>query len=162
MIDLTVSTLEGGRLVYLVVFGFFLWLSVLSWVLFSFQRRYYRLVRDVSGKDLKDIWTAHLSRVGEMRQSLEDLSRVIKDMQKANEQHLQKVSLIRFNPFADTGGNQSFAIALLDKAGCGVVISSLHGREGTRVYAKNVVSFGNSDLEFSKEESEAINHAATS
>ena len=105
---------------------------------------------------------AHLSRVDQMRKSLEDLSSVVKDMQKADERHLQKVSLIRFNPFADTGGNQSFTIALLDKAGHGVVISSLHGREGTRVYAKNVANFGNSDFEFSEEESEAVNYAATS
>lgn len=162
MNDLFIDTLPGDKLVYLAAFGFFLWLSVLSWLLFSFQRRYYRLVKDVSGKDLKDVWMAHLAKVEQTRHSLADLDRVIKDMQKADEQHLQKVSLIRFNPFADTGGNQSFAIALLDKVGCGVVISSLHGREGTRVYAKNVANFGNSDFEFSKEESEVIKYATKS
>ena len=51
---------------------------------------------------------------------------------------VQGVGLIRFNPFDDTGSDQSFALALLDAGGDGVVISSLHGRTATRFYAKPV------------------------
>ena len=50
----------------------------------------------------------------------------------------QRIGLVRFNPFEDTGGNQSFALALLDQAGDGFVVSSLHARAGTRVYGKAV------------------------
>ena len=50
----------------------------------------------------------------------------------------QRVGLVRFNPFEDTGGNQSFALALLDAEGNGWVLSSLHARTGTRVYAKPI------------------------
>ena len=56
----------------------------------------------------------------------------------------QRVGLVRYNPFEETGGNQSFALALLDADGDGWVLSSLHARTGTRVYAKAIVG-GRSD-----------------
>lgn len=67
---------------------------------------------------------------------------------------------MRFNPFSQTGGNQSFSLALLDGNNDGIVISSLHNREETRVYAK-IVKKGESEKEmpFSDEEREAIRQA---
>ena len=52
----------------------------------------------------------------------------------------QRVGLVRYNPFEETGGNQSFALALLDADGDGWVLSSLHARSGTRVYAKAITA----------------------
>ena len=66
-----------------------------------------------------------------------------------------RVGLVRFNPFEDTGGNQSFALALLDGRGDGFVVSSLHARTGTRLYAKAVAK-GASETALSTEESEAL------
>jgi hypothetical protein len=74
---------------------------------------------------------------------------------------IQKVGVVRFNPFSDVGGNQSFVIALLDSKNSGLVISSLHGREGTRVYAKPV-SAGKSEHHLSTEEIQAIKKAIES
>ena len=68
---------------------------------------------------------------------------------------LQHIGLVRFNPFADTGSDQSFAIALLDDARDGIVMSSLHGRANTRLFAKPVVN-GASTHTLSDEEVEAI------
>ena len=68
---------------------------------------------------------------------------------------IQKVGVVRFNPFKETGGNQSFSIALLDSKDNGLVISSLFTRQGTRIYAKPVKN-GKSTYQLSKEELEAI------
>jgi hypothetical protein len=68
---------------------------------------------------------------------------------------VQRIGLVRYNPFEETGGNQSFALAMTDANGDGVVISSLHARAGTRLYAKSVVA-GRSDAALSAEEAEAI------
>lgn len=73
---------------------------------------------------------------------------------------LQQVGVLRYNPFGDTGGDQSFALALLDKAGSGVVMSSLHGRAGTRVYAKPVTE-GGSTYTLTEEEQTVIKQATT-
>ena len=70
----------------------------------------------------------------------------------------QRVGLVRYNPFEETGGNQSFALALLDAEGNGWVLSSLHARTGTRVYAKSIRG-GRSDGALSEEETAAIKQA---
>jgi hypothetical protein len=71
---------------------------------------------------------------------------------------LRKVGVVRFNPFQDSGGDQSFAIALLDQGGTGLIISSLHGRTETRIFAKQVTD-GRSKHALSDEEQQAIREA---
>src|SRR5690606_27962237 len=61
-----------------------------------------------------------------------------KDLEARIKSHLQTLTLKRFNPFGDTGGDQSFILALLDGNKDGVVITSLHSRENTRFYVKSV------------------------
>jgi len=80
---------------------------------------------------------------------------VLKDRVHATIQH---VGVVRFNPFRDTGGDQSFAVALLDEDANGVVISSLHNRNDTRIYAKAITG-GRSTYTLSAEEQEAIQQA---
>lgn len=64
--------------------------------------------------------------------------RELKDLETRIKSHLQTLTLKRFNPFGDTGGDQSFILALLDGNKDGVVITSLHSRENTRFYVKSV------------------------
>jgi hypothetical protein len=71
---------------------------------------------------------------------------------------LQKLADVRFNPFQDSGGDQSFALALLDQGGTGIVISSLHGRAESRIFAKQVTN-GRSKHALSDEEQQAIRAA---
>ncbi len=71
--------------------------------------------------------------------------------------HVQKVMLKRFNPFGDTGGDQSFILALLDGNKDGVVITSLHSRENTRFYVKSINGGVGIDHPLSKEEEQTIN-----
>lgn len=74
---------------------------------------------------------------------------------------IQHVGLVRFNPFDDTGGNQSFALALLDANADGIVLSSLHSRTATRVYVKAILA-GRSDAQLSAEEIAALRDAGLS
>ena len=71
---------------------------------------------------------------------------------------VQRVALIRYDAFEDVGGRLSFSCALLDERGDGVVITSINGRQDTRVYAKPVYR-GASDHNLSEEEVEAIREA---
>jgi len=65
---------------------------------------------------------------------------------------------VRFNPFGDTGGDQSFSLAVLDAHDSGYVLSSIHGRQGTRVYVKPI-DFGKSKYQLSTEEDQALSQA---
>jgi len=76
-------------------------------------------------------------------------------IESRSQRSLQHIGMVRFNPFEDTGSDQSFAIALLDDRRDGVVISSLHGRTNTRIFAKPVAN-GTSAHNLSEEEAQAI------
>jgi hypothetical protein len=93
-----------------------------------------------------------------MSRQLDDVAARTAIIEAAQRRSFQRVGIVRFNPFEDTGGNQSFAMALLDAAGDGWVLSSLHARSGTRVYAKSITG-GRSDAELSAEETAAIKQA---
>ena len=71
---------------------------------------------------------------------------------------LQKISMVRFNPFGDVGGDQSFSLAMLDGHDSGLIITSIHGRGGTRVYAKPI-DLGKSKYSLSAEEKKALSQA---
>lgn len=109
--------------------------------------------------DLGDVLGAHLERVYELGREVDRLVARTGRLEERAPRALQRVGLVRFNPFEDTGGNQSFALALLDGEGNGWVLSSLHARTGTRVYAK-AIREGRSDGALSDEETAAIKQAS--
>lgn len=80
-------------------------------------------------------------------------------IEKEGEFHIQKVGLLRFNPFKDTGGDQSFILTLVDKNDTGVIISGLHSRSGVRWYAKKVENGKALEHELSEEEKKALGQA---
>lgn len=67
-----------------------------------------------------------------------------------------KINLTRFNPFDDLGGDQSFILCLLDNTNSGAIITSLHTRDITRVYAKAIKNGQSDNLALSKEETKAL------
>jgi hypothetical protein len=78
---------------------------------------------------------------------------------EADSRHaVQRIGIVRYNPFEDTGGNQSFVLALLDAEANGVLLTSLHARAGTRMYLRTVVR-GRCDVALSAEETEALRQA---
>jgi hypothetical protein len=109
-------------------------------------------------KDLKDIFLKQIERNEEQDKKIKEIFIQLKKLEGVSEKTIQKTGIVRFNPFSDLGGNQSFVIALLDKNNNGFVISSLFVNEGSRVYAK-AVREGKSDHTLSKEEQEAIERA---
>lgn len=122
-------------------------------------RRLESLTQGSDAQSLEAVLGGHMERV---RQVVNDVSSVAARTTLV-ERELQgafgRVGLVQFNPFeGDTGGNQSFALALLDGRGDGFVISSLHARAITRMYAKTVVG-GSSDAALSDEESAALRQA---
>lgn len=67
-----------------------------------------------------------------------------------------KMNLVRFNPFEEVGGDQSFILCLLDNTNSGVIITSLHNRSFTRVYAKTIKTGESDNSALSKEESRCL------
>lgn len=89
-------------------------------------------------------------------EGLSELEKQMSTLQRAHKKHIQHIGLIRFNPFNEVGSDQSFALALLDGAHNGVVLSSLHSRSTTRTYAKPVLGGKSLRHDLSQEEERAI------
>jgi hypothetical protein len=113
------------------------------------------LTRGSDERSLEAILEAHLARVHEVVRGLDDVEARTAILERDLKRAYSRVGLVRFNPFEDTGGNQSFALALLDVQGDGFVVSSLHARNMTRVYAK-AVARGKAEAALSSEEAEAL------
>lgn len=121
---------------------------------------YRGLLKGTQGENVEGILRELVERMGRMGREMDDLRTFIEDVHAASQQHLQGVGIVRFNAFDDTGGSQSYAIALLDGKGDGVVLSSLYGRDESRTYAKPIIG-GSSQYSLSKEEEAAIRQALT-
>jgi hypothetical protein len=118
------------------------------------------LTRGSDGQSLEAVFDAHLETVHQVGRDLDELTARTAVLESSARHHFARLGLVRFNPFPDTGGNQSFALALLDESEEGFVVSSLHSRTGTRIYAKAIVG-GKADTSLSTEETEAMGLART-
>lgn len=104
---------------------------------------------------LEALLEANLTGVAEASTRLDTLEAQTAELGRRQQRDLQQVGVVRFNPYQDTGGDQSFSIALLDAYQDGVVISGLYSRQGVRLYAKPI-SAGQSAYPLSDEEKQAI------
>ncbi len=122
------------------------------------RRRLRRVLPEGEVGGIDEILDRQLRRMDVLTERLEALNKLQHELEELSHHTIQKVGVIRYNPFSDTGGDQSFAIALLDSLGNGVVLSSLHSRTDTRVFAKPVQR-GSSRYALSDEEQDAIKKA---
>lgn len=137
--------LLGASIVVLII-----WIIILD-------RRVTRLIGGKEARSLEDTINNNQHSIEKLfafqKEVEEELGRIDERMKKK----LHGARTIRFNPFQGTGsgGNQSFATALLDEQGSGVVISTLYTREKVSVFAKPIVN-RNSEFELTDEEREVL------
>lgn len=142
----------GVGLVFLA-FNIFILILVLK-----FRKKLKTLFEGKKVKNMEDVVIQHLRKTEDQEKDIIKLFEQVKELQDVSQKTFQKIGTVRFNPFSDIGGNQSFAIALLDNRNNGFIISSLYIKEGSRVYAKAIKN-GQSDFSLSKEEKEALSIA---
>ncbi|MBI2624891.1 MAG: DUF4446 family protein [Candidatus Nealsonbacteria bacterium] len=105
-------------------------------------------------ESLKDI----LGCLNRLENDIREMKENLEAFKKEGRSFLSKTGVVRYNPFREIGGDQSFSIAFLDKDNNGVVVTSLFSKEGNRVYAKPLKN-GKSKYSLSKEEEKAIETA---
>jgi len=86
---------------------------------------------------------------------IKEIKSELKSFINSSSSHIQKIGLVKFNPFKEAGGSNSFSLVLLDGDKNGIIITSLHTRERTRLYLKDV-SKGKTKIELSNEEQNAL------
>jgi len=134
------------------------WLLILTIAFIVLLRFFRRLVRGAKDLDLRSILDKIMAQGEANREGLGELTKELKRLDEEGALHVQKVGLVRFNPFKEIGGDHSFSLALLDGKETGVVITGLHTRERTRVYMK-AIKAGRGEHELSEEERKALEKA---
>jgi len=130
----------------------------LSYLVFLLNKRITILLRGKNGKDLEESIKKITEELEDIYGRLHQHSNTLKNHNTRIGNSIKKVPTIRFNPFYDSGGNQSFASAFITEEGNGVVISSLYSREKTSVFAKPIKEFS-STFELTDEEKEVLEQA---
>ncbi len=110
--------------------------------------------------NLEEFIIALSTKVNTLDTQADYIEKAIQELRERQQSSIQKIGVVRYNPFDDNGGNLSFSIALLDGHDNGVVITSMHGRETNRIYSKPV-NAGQSEFTLTKEEQEAIRSSKT-
>lgn len=131
-------------------------LGLLAWVI-VLHRKWRTIFHGSSGDLDAAIRTVHALQ-DSLDKEHKDMSARVGAIETGLPQNIRRVGLVRYNPFSDAGGDQSFALALLTEDKDGIVLSSLYGREMNRVYAKPIEK-GVSKYQLSDEEKQAIQNA---
>lgn len=154
-----VSMVLNSVIFFLIILGLIIWLIIISVLLYKVTSHYNHLVENTSKNSLKEILEVLLSKQEKILIDVNGLEQKIDLIQREALSHIQRVGIVRYNPFADTGGSQSFSLALLDGKDNGLVMTSLFARTGNRWYIKYVKEGKGLDLDLSKEEHQAIEKA---
>lgn len=138
---------------------FFIWMVVLTVLVYRMISHYNKLTQGVTSGTLKEILSVLIGKYEKTGKDIESIYKTIDGLTKDGALHLQRLGIVRFNPFSDTGGSQSFTIAILDGKDNGIIMTSLYARTGNRWYIKHIKLGSSEDVELSKEEQSAIKKA---
>lgn len=120
--------------------------------------QYRALTTGTEGGNLEEVLQSHVADVRSAVVRSQETDTLARNLERAARSHIQRLGFVRYNPFRETGGDQSFALALADQDGNGVVLSSLHSRDVTRVYGKSLITWESVHL-LTVEEQQAIDKA---
>ena len=145
-------------LTILLIVGFFVMIAKLS----ALNKKYKIFMEKLgNGKNIEEDLETYLYRVEKVEKQNAEIINYVKTLDQDMSNCIQKVGIVRYNAFKDTGSDLSFTLALLDENNDGVVLNGIYSREMSNIYAKPIKD-GKSTYTMSDEEKEAINRAINS
>jgi predicted ATP-dependent Lon-type protease len=145
--------------IWIAISLLFVWLVLVTIFFVNLYSHYNHLFKGSTQRTLQGLLENLIKDNEISKKDIEKVSERCATIEKDGLEHIQKVGLLRFNPFNDTGGDQSFILALTDATDTGVVISGLYSRSGTRWYAKQVKHGKGVEHELSDYERKALQGA---
>ena len=144
-----------------VLGAFFIWLLILTFLTLKQRNFLQSLFPKGQNRDIRNKFQELSESISGFEKTIKILENRLTGFKKDSLGDLQKLAVLKYNPYNDTGGEQSFSLVLLDGKMNGVLMTSLHSRAGTRIYLKNI-KLGKSELELSKEEGQVLKKAVES
>ncbi|MFT9495952.1 DUF4446 family protein [Anaerosolibacter sp.] len=153
---------ENGELFILYsgianIFLFIMWIVQVSKTS-KMDKKYSNLARGLDGKNLEEVIYRYYERIDQADIHMNKIDQRLGMIEGKLLKSIQKVGIVRYNAFNDTGGDLSFSIALLDEEHSGFILTSIYGRNNTTVYGKPVKK-GKSSYTLSAEELQALDRA---
>lgn len=133
--------------------------AINSWKIYHLKKNLAILWKGKKGIDIESLLVQQIADMKLLDQEIQELFEISNRLRELGLKSIHKFSVLRFNPFKEVGSNQSFSLALLDGKNNGAVISSLHTREGTRVYAKPIKNGEADGFPLTDEERQVIKEA---
>lgn len=144
-------------MIFLIIIA--IWCVILTVYMVSIKRRFDALAHGSDKESLSHALDQLLHRAQSAQGDIETIRKEISAMKHSDLSHFQRLGIVRFNPFSDTGGTQSFTMAFLDGKNTGLVMTSLYARTGNRWYIKQVIDGRGDGIPLSKEEQMAVDTA---
>lgn len=142
----------------LLLLGFIIMISKLS----SLNKKYKTFIGKLgNGKNIEEDLETYMYRVEKVEKQNAEIANYIKTLDEDLKKCIQKVGIVRYNAFKDTGSDLSFTLALLDEHNDGVVLNGIYSREMSNIYAKPIKN-GKSTYTMSEEEAQAVQKAINS
>lgn len=139
-----------------------IWTVFLTYSYLRLKKKYELITKDGNKMSLAEILENLTTELHKANTAIMALNRRSEALERDGRRHIQKIGLHRFNPFKDTGGDQSFILSMVDAEENGIVVSGLYSRAGTRWYAKKVKNGIGADHDLSDEEQKAVKLAKSS
>lgn len=111
-----------------------------------------------NGKNIEEDLENYMYKVERVEKQNAEIMNLLQELKKDFEKSIQKVGIVRYNAYKDTGSDLSFTLAMLDENNNGVVLNGIYSRETSNIYAKPVQN-AKSTYILSEEEQEAIRRA---
>lgn len=127
---------------------------ILLWIL-MIEIRLKKIFAGTKARNLEEMIVLIGKKINQIESSQEKIDSHLMTVDNKLSKSIRNIETLRFNPFVDAGGNQSFAISFMNDEGNGVVMSSLYARDRMSIFAKPIVN-GKSEFELSSEEKEVL------
>ncbi len=149
---------------FLIVISVVLCILVIAFIvllvkLFSINKKYKTFINKLgNGNNIEEDLENYMYRVERVEKQNAEIREIINSIDANMANCIQKIGIVRYNAFKDTGSDLSFALAMLDEKNNGVVLNGIYSREMSNIYAKPVEN-GKSTYTISEEEQQAIQKA---
>ena len=154
-----VETLKSDNMIILMTMLLLILLGTVIYLISkisTINKKYEKFIRKIgNSKNIEKDLEKYMNRVENVVIQNSQISKACDILDNNIKECIQKIGIVRYNAFTDTGSELSFALALLDRENSGIVLNGIYSREGSNIYAKPVEK-GISTFKISKEEEEAI------
>ena len=143
----------------IALFILFIGFIIMLFRLRSINKHYRNFLKKLgNGENIEEDLENYMYRVDRVEKENAEIRNLIDTIDTNMDNCIQKIGIVRYNAFKDTGSDLSFALAMLDEHNNGVVLNGIYSREMSNIYAKPVEN-GKSKYTISEEEEEAIQKA---